>query len=174
MEKMSAHNCHASRVEKWATDAQPYHFTESGLRNVYLLGIRYFVCECGNTVAEIPALKPLMRLIAFDLVTGKKSLSGDEARFLRKRLDKKASEFARELGIEPEHLSRLENGKLPIAEPLDKLIRLVYALSANDLELLRCVTSMISSWLANWSTQEKDAIIVKKIEDNEWSNALAA
>lgn len=175
MERMKNHNCLACRVERLATEDEPFHFLDSGLPNVYLIGIKYFVCECGSVVAEIPAVKQLMRLIARDLVESNMSLTNHEVRFLRKRLGRKATEFAKELGIKAEHLSRLENGKLPVPEPLDKLIRLVYAVSAGDPDLLRAVMVMTKSWLINWSRRTGEQRIVKKIdEDNEWSNALAA
>jgi transcriptional regulator with XRE-family HTH domain len=103
------------------------------------------------------------------------SLSKEEIRFLRKRLGRKANEFAKELGIEPEHLSRLENGKNPVPEPLDKLIRLIYAVSAGDPELLKTVMVMVKSWLITWTKRTSDLRIVKRVDTgNEWSNAVAA
>jgi len=62
---------------------------DCGLSDVYLVGIRYFVCECGETVAEIPAIRQLLSLIARDLVEKPKALAPEEIRFLRKRLGKK-------------------------------------------------------------------------------------
>jgi DNA-binding transcriptional regulator YiaG len=176
MERMTEHNCIASRVERFATYEDPFHFIDSGLPNVYLIGIKYFVCEkCGAVVAEIPAMKQLMTVIARDLVESNSSLTNDEVRFLRKRLGKKASDFAKELGITPDHLSRLENDRLSIPEPLDKLIRLVYAVSAGDSQLLNSVMQMVQSWLLTWTKRTTQKVIMKKIDDNEWSNvALAA
>src|ERR1035441_4255646 len=78
-------------TEHLATDQHPFHFTDSGLDNVYLVGIKYFTSPDGRVVAEIPALKQLMRLIARDLVLSKSDLTGPEVRFLRKRLGKKAT-----------------------------------------------------------------------------------
>lgn len=163
-------------VERFATYEEPFHFVDSGLPNVYLIGIKYFVCEkCGEIVAEIPAIKQLMTVIARDLVESNSSLTSDEARFLRKRLGKKASDFAKELGITPDHLSRLENDRLTIPESLDKLIRLVYAVSADDPQLLRSVMRMVQSWLITWTKRTTQKVIMKKIDDNQWSNvALAA
>jgi putative transcriptional regulator len=174
METMKEHSCNDRRAKRLATKRAPFHFVDCGLPNVYLVGIRYFVCECGKTVAEIPAAKQLMASIARDLVESNQALTGDEIRFLRKRLGKKATDFARELGIESEHLSRLENGKKPVAEPMGKLIRLVYAVSANDSELLNRVVQMVGSLLVSWSKREENLKIVKKIDENEWSDAIAA
>ncbi|MGD0730329.1 MAG: hypothetical protein ABR956_03635 [Terracidiphilus sp.] len=111
MEKMTDHNCTAHRVEKLATAEEPFHFVDSGLPNVYLVGIKYFVCDCGSVVAEIPASQQLMQLIARDLVSSPLDLTGAELRFLRKRLGKRATEYCKYLGVAPETLSRVESGK---------------------------------------------------------------
>lgn len=115
MEKMTDHNCLACRVEKFATEKEPFHFADSGLPNIYLVGIKYFVCECGEVVAEIPAVKQLMQVIARDLVTSLLDLTGAEVKFLRKRLGKRAADFSQYLGSvdllchEFESLSRLSS-----------------------------------------------------------------
>jgi DNA-binding transcriptional regulator YiaG len=165
----SEHICQGSWVEHLATERKPFHFLDSGLPNVYLIGIKYFTCECGNIVAEIPALKQLMRLIARDVIGTAGALSGEEIRFLRKRLGMKAVDFAKALGLEPETLSRIENNKQPPSEQSDKLIRFFYALSVKDdpklaVEAKKMVDELISSWTAKHS----HAKIIKKIDDNEW------
>ena len=167
-------NCEGSRMERIATAEAPFHFIDSGLPNVYLVGIRYFACGCGSVSSEIPAGKRLMQAIARDLVETPESLTGGEIRFLRKRLGKKAAEFAKELGIEPEHLSRLENGKRPVPESLDKLIRLLYAVSANDAELLDRLRKTTGLWLADWRRRQAGARIVKGFDDGEWMDAMVA
>ena len=58
----------AVRKEYFATEEKPFHFVDSGLDNVYLIGIKYFVDENGHKIAEIPALQQLMQLIARDIV----------------------------------------------------------------------------------------------------------
>jgi DNA-binding transcriptional regulator YiaG len=137
---------------------------------VYLVGVKYFKCEDGREIAEIPALKQLMRPIARDLVGRPDSLSGLEIRFLRKRLGKKAVEFAKELGIEAETLSRYENDRQEPSESLDKLIRLVYAVSSDDPGLVEEIRKILDSLLAAWKAGPSDAKIVKKIDNNEWSD----
>jgi DNA-binding transcriptional regulator YiaG len=58
------------------------------------------------------------------LVEKPKALAPEEIRFLRKRLGKKQSDFAREIGVRVETLSRFENGQTRTNERTDKLIRL--------------------------------------------------
>jgi putative zinc finger/helix-turn-helix YgiT family protein len=132
----SAHDCESCASKKTATLEHPYHFIESGLPNVYLSGIRYSVCTvCNQTTAEIPAIESLMQVIARAVVEREANLSGPEIRFLRKRLGKKAFEFAGIVGVSPEQLSRWENESNLPESATDKLIRLCYAIQSGDSEL---------------------------------------
>jgi DNA-binding XRE family transcriptional regulator len=173
---MSAHECNRqTRQEFRATMDDPYHFVDSGLPNVYLVGIRYFRCECGEGLADIPAMKQLLDLVSRDLVEKSSPLMGAEIRFLRKRLGKRASDFAKQIGLEPETLSRIENDHLPASERTDKLIRLYYALASKDAILLGQMQSGIDQMLTTW--QRIDPIppkkIVASVKDNEWSPVAA-
>lgn len=58
-------------------------------------------------------------------------LNGAEVRFLRTVRDISAKDFAREMGVSHEHISRVENNKLNMSETLDRLVRIV---SCHDLE----------------------------------------
>jgi len=127
------HDCEALAQKRRATKQLPYHFVESGLPNVYLVGIRYFACpRCRKQSAEIPAVNQLLTALARILVEKETTLTGEELRFLRKRLSKKALEMAEVLAVEPEHYSRLETGKLQISAASDKIVRAYYALQSND------------------------------------------
>jgi transcriptional regulator with XRE-family HTH domain len=154
---------------------EPYHFVDSGLPNVYLVGIRYFRCECSQQLADIPAIKQLLNLIARDLVEEPSPLTGAEIRFLRKRLGKKAADFAKQIGLEPETLSRIENQHLPASERTDKLIRLYYALASKDPILLGQMQDGVDQMLTTW--QRIDPLpqkkIVASVKDNEWSPVAA-
>jgi DNA-binding transcriptional regulator YiaG len=162
-------------VEHLATAEEPFHFASSGLPNVFLVGIKYFTYDDGKVVAEIPAIKQLMKLIARDLIERPESLSGEEIRFLRKRLGKRAIDFSRELGVDAATLSRLENGKQEPGESLDKLIRLVYAVTSDDSTLVDQIKPMLNSLLASWKTWPSDGRIVKKIDDHHgWSDVSLA
>src|SRR5205807_1158009 len=110
-----------------ATNARPYHFLDSGLPNVYLIGVTYWTCtECGARSAEIPAPEQLMNVIGELIVMKPGMLTGQEIRFLRKRVGKRAADFASLINKTPEHFSKLETEALPLHQPTDKLIRLTY------------------------------------------------
>ena len=97
-------------------------YPESGLDHVYLRNVTVEECGCA-TQPVIPAPKALHRYIALALVTKPALLSGQEVRFLRLTLQRKAKTFADEVSISPEQLSRVENGHEPVSESLDKLTR---------------------------------------------------
>lgn len=176
MEIVAMHECNRKTREEFrATMDEPYHFVDSGLPNVYLVGIRYFRCECGEELADIPAIKQLLNLIARDLVEGPSPLNGPGIRFLRKRLGKKASDFAKQIGLEPETLSRIENEHLPASERTDKLIRLYYAIASKDPILLGQMQDVVDQMLTTW--QRIDPLppkkIVASVKNNEWSPVAA-
>jgi transcriptional regulator with XRE-family HTH domain len=157
-------------TEHIATEEHPFHFVDSGLDNVYLVGIRYFTSPDGRVTAEIPALKPLMRLIARDLVLAKSDLTGSEVRFLRKRLGKKATEYCKFLGLEPETLSRIENGKQPISSATEKLARLSYAILSEEPDLYDHARTILQSMLDEFKPA-KERIVLEIDKDNAWREA---
>jgi putative zinc finger/helix-turn-helix YgiT family protein len=174
MAKALEHECsRTTRKEFVATADKPFHYIDSGLSNVHLVGIRYFVCECGEIIAEIPAVRQLLSVIARDLVEKPKALAPEEIRFLRKRLEKKQADFAKEIGVRPETLCRFETGETRANERTDKLIRLYYALASQDPILIEQLRKAMEELLATWKASRKPAHIVATVKDNEWA-AVAA
>lgn len=168
-----SHSCTQNRVEHLATREQPFHFVDSGLSDVYLIGIKYYTCECGRVIADIPTIKQLMQLIARDVLSKPTSLSGEEVRFLRKRLGKKQVDFAHEIGLEPETLSRYENEKAPISETSDKIVRLYYVAFSKDPNLEEA-RKALEELLREWRVSSHPQRIVKEIHDNEWHDESVA
>jgi YgiT-type zinc finger domain-containing protein len=105
---------------------QDYHFKESGLDNVILKGIEVLVCkQCGSIVPRIPRLNDLMRTIVVAMIAKPSGLEGTEVRFLRKFMDETIEQFARKLGVNRSHLSRIENGSLAVSKQTDRLVRML-------------------------------------------------
>ncbi|SRR6266700_22854 len=158
------------RIEQFATPGKPFLFLDSGLSNIYLVGIRYFTYPDGRIVPEIPAIKQLMQLIARDLIEQESAMTGDEVRFLRKRLGQKQIDFARSIGIEAETLSRCENGRQRLSETNDKFIRLYYALEALDdnslSELRQSLRQMFLEWHEIQSADKKP--VVATVTNEQW------
>jgi len=104
-----------------------YHYTESGLDNVYLENVEIYRCECGEEFASIPAIIELNSVIGLNLIKKKTYLNGSEIRFLRKNAGLTAKSFAAYIGVNKSTLSRWENNKQDIDKSNDRLVRLVYA-----------------------------------------------
>ena len=165
------HDCTKKLKQHIATKTKPYHFLDSGLPNVYLIGIKYWICsECGAQSAEIPAPEQLMNVIGESVVMKPGMLTGLEIRFLRKRVGKKAADFAALINKTPEHFSKLETGALPLQEPTDKLIRLTYGLLSRDKGLLTRLAPKVEEWLNAIAPGKKqpESIRIKKA-GKSWS-----
>lgn len=101
-------------------------FEESGLSNVVLLDVPILECECGEEIIGLPRLKRILDEIAKRILVKPERLSGEEIRFLRKRMRMTTSEFARKLDVARETLSRWENDKIRPRPITDRTIRLFY------------------------------------------------
>jgi hypothetical protein len=135
-EAVAVHSCEERSERQVSTQGKPYHYVGSGLPNVYLIGVPYYVCrDCDKQAAEIPAMKELFAALGRTIVAKSSLLTGPELRFLRKRLGKKAIEFAPMVSLTPEYLSALENNPDPLDPGRDKLARLIYRALSGEKQL---------------------------------------
>jgi DNA-binding transcriptional regulator YiaG len=166
------HSCEGRAKKLSATADAPYHYVGSGLNNVYLVGINYYVCrECGKQAAEIPAMKALHEALGRTIVSKTSPLTGAEVRFLRKRLGKKAIEFAPMVSLTPEYLSALENNPDPVDPGRDKLVRVIYRAMSGDktlkavfdkeVDFQRWITSIHNSGMG-------ERITASRLSNNQW------
>jgi DNA-binding transcriptional regulator YiaG len=166
-----SHDCRAFVKKREATLENPYHFVESGLPNVYLIGIEYYVCDkCAKQSADIPFLKDLMVKIGRAVVRQETPLDGAEIRFLRKRLGKKSSDFAKLIGVTPEHFSRLESPRSDHnpSGSVDKLIRVYYSLLSGDESLRDTMNSNIDAYMDSLHGEEQASSFRAELHDHEW------
>jgi len=92
--------------------AKPYHFKASGLPNVYLLsGVKIERDPDYGELVTIDHLPDLIMAIAFNLVRKPERLTGDEMRFLRKRMGATQSDLAKELWVSEQTVANYEKGK---------------------------------------------------------------
>lgn len=147
------HDCRKHMQERKATQEAPYHFADSGLPNVFLAGIKYFVCEvCSRVVkVEIPAIEDLMNALARAVVLKVSPLTGKEVQFLRKRVGIKQTDFADIISASPEQLSRWENDHNGLSGTMDKFIRLAYTFISKDTKL-KSLVNKVKEEFQKWST----------------------
>jgi len=80
----------------------------------------------------IPNVRALIAVVAIMRVASDQKLNGAEIRFLRKSLARKAKDFAEDVGISPEQLSRYENEKQPISLIYERFLRAAACLGHFD------------------------------------------
>jgi len=93
---------------------QTYHYTESGLDNVFLQSEQFHFVH--GEMITIPKINELLRAISFLLASRKTKLSGGEIRFLRTEMGLTPAQLANELCIKEAELRQIEaeNGVMPV------------------------------------------------------------
>ena len=121
--------CYQCGGDVQSTLIEKYHYTECGLNDIYLSGIRKYVCQsCGEEFIELPRLQQLHRTLGQKLCLKKDPLTGREVAFLRKEMRKSGKEFALMLRTSAEHLSRIEHDQRRMSGALDTLVRALYTI----------------------------------------------
>ena len=105
---------------------QMYHYTESGLDNVYLANGYEFVEAPGGRAVRISDIDGLHEAIGRTLISDKKNLSGKEIRFLRHEMLMSQAKLAKLIEVGEQTVHRWEKGKAEIPKPAEALIRLLY------------------------------------------------
>jgi DNA-binding transcriptional regulator YiaG len=109
-----------------ASVKRPYHYSECGLSNVYLVGIDVRECvECGVEQPLIPKMKILHEVIASTLIDKPSSLIGEEIRYLRTWMGLPSAKLAHWIGFTPEYVSNVEHERKNLGAAADRLIRVL-------------------------------------------------
>jgi len=101
-----------------------YHYTESGLKNVWIENIQTMVDDSGEQVFKIQNINGLHKAIAQAIVTSQTGMAGPELRFLRTEMGMTQAELAQVLHKEALTLGRWERGEHPIDPNAETVIRL--------------------------------------------------
>lgn len=110
-----------------------YHYTESGLDNIYLMnGFRFIDTPRGKAVS-FHDVDGLHKAIGLALVHSKKDLSGKEVRFLRHEMLMSQYTLGQLLGLSERAMSRWESGEtVNVPKPSESLLRLLYQEHVSD------------------------------------------
>lgn len=110
----------------------PYHYSECGLSNVYLVnGFNIIETSLGKAIS-IHDVDGLHKAIGMFLILNRKDLSGDEIRFLRHEMLMSQKTLSALLGVSEQEIRRWENGKIKIPKPPESLLRLLYRSHTHD------------------------------------------
>lgn len=132
--------------EIWKSSGEhPYHYVESGLQHVWLVGVTVYSCpNCGIESADIPDMDGLHLLIAKDLIVRPIPMSGEELRFLRKEVRMTPTAFADRVGVSPKTVSNWE-GSERLSKQTDIALRFLLASELFHGEELEQVLSDLSA-----------------------------
>jgi DNA-binding transcriptional regulator YiaG len=114
-----------ARAPRAPTRSEPFHYTASGLPDVWLLN--GFVIEdtpYGRAV-RIEDADGLHRALAREIATEKRPFGPAELRFLRKLMGQSQSMLAKWLGISDQTVARWEKGTTEMDPSAERLVRLL-------------------------------------------------
>jgi putative zinc finger/helix-turn-helix YgiT family protein len=101
-------------------------YRQAGLPNVRLRDIEVRRCpKDGESYEVIPRIEELHALLARAVATKPAKLTPEEVVFLRKWLGWDRVEFAKRMDVQPETISRWENGSQKISGTTERLLRLM-------------------------------------------------
>ena len=125
--KVNEMKCYQCGQAELQVETGVYEYDLAGLPYpVVLVGVPIERClVCGEEAVTIPDPEGLHRLMALGIVEAKRSLLGGEIRFLRKLLDKSATDMAALMGVDAKTLSRWENGRQKMGKVAERLLRLL-------------------------------------------------
>lgn len=122
------------QMAKRRKKVKPYHYTECGLNNIYLVNGFEFVETPRGAAIVLTDVDGLHNAIGDMLVEKRKNLTGAEFRFLRHELGMTQLSLATVLGVDVQSVARWEKGqtKGPIDRPAQSILRLLYKEFRND------------------------------------------
>lgn len=144
-----------------------YHYTESGLSNVYLKN-GFTVEEIdGEEYTSIDDMNGLHRTIAQAVVDSRKPLTREEFKFLRIELNVSQKMLGTRFGVDEQTIARYEKGQTKIPRTTDAALRTLYMESQEK----NNPVSYFLDLLADTEAEEAAKVIrLEEIED-QWEIA---
>jgi putative transcriptional regulator len=128
-----------------------YHYTESGLRNVWLVnGFKLHKTKHGDGVA-FENIEGLHRSIGKWLCSNTPRLKGPEVRFLRTEMELSQAALASLLGNDAQSVALWEKGKVTVPKWADRLLRALYREHTGENIKIRALVEKVASLEASKS-----------------------
>lgn len=145
-----------------------YHYTESGLRNVWLRnGFTVHKTPYGDGVS-IEDVAGLHKALALSLVMKPSKLSGTEIRFLRKEMEMSQATLAGCLSANVQTVATWEKGKAKIPGPADKMLRIMAKGHFSGNVAVRKLIDAIN----DLDVAQHEGKLILQEEDNKWRLAM--
>ena len=147
-----------------------HHYTECGLQNVFIEGLKPCIDDDGDEVFTIPAINELHRVIAHGIVSHEHGMSGDELRFLRTEMGYTQAELALLVHYDKQSIGRWERGEFDIESAAEAIIRRL-AIEKLSLKISSGIDELSRMSVPSVKTQP---INIKKTNKNGSYELLAA
>lgn len=122
-----------------------YHYTESGLRNVWLANGFTFQKTAYGKGVSFQNIDGLHREIGRWLCSHSPRLKGPEFRFLRHELDLSQAALAKLLGNDAQSIALWEKGRVKVPAWADRLLRALYREHAGENVKIRALIEKMAS-----------------------------
>ena len=156
--------------------AEPYHYKESGLDNIFLANGFAKKSYDGEEYVSIENVDGLWKAIGFSLVRAPRALGPKEVRFLRHHMDLTQADLAQMLRVDAQTVARWEKGKTEIQGPAEIALRFLVLSSPfmqpEGKKTLAEVEDFARS-LADRDDESEDGMVFST-EDGEWKPTLPA
>ncbi|MBY0137507.1 helix-turn-helix domain-containing protein [Paracoccus yeei] len=150
-------------------DLAAYHYTESGLDDIWLAnGFRFVETSRGRGVS-IDNIDGLHEAIGSILAQGARPLTGKEIRFLRNEMDLSQSLLASLIGVDGQTVARWEKGQCSAPGPAERLLRAMYLESLSVESRVRTLLNDLSK--LDTAMDANDMLL--EISDDEWQPVAA-
>lgn len=120
------------RAEFWIKGrerlAKPYHYSASGLTNIFLLNGVTIERSSYGPIVNIENLNGLHHAIGLYIIEKTEPMTGAEFRFLRKQMELTQQELAGIMKTTDQTIANYEKGKTADLGPADPFLRLTYLL----------------------------------------------
>ncbi|SEL90108.1 Helix-turn-helix [Colwellia chukchiensis] len=140
-----------------------YHYTESGLSNVYLVNGFTVEVEDGEEFTSIDDAHGLHKAIAMAIVDGKRPMTHEEFKFLRIELNQSQSALAKRFGVNEQTIARYEKGQTSIPRTTDFCLRQLYTESLDRSSSLGYFLELLADAEAQAAAVE---IRMQEVEDH--------
>jgi DNA-binding transcriptional regulator YiaG len=147
-----------------------HHYTECGLQNVFIEGLKPCIDDDGDETVTITAINELHQVIALGIVSHKHGISGDELRFLRTEMGYTQAELAILVHHDKQSIGRWERGEYELDSSAEAIIRRL-AIEKLDLNVSLGVDELSRRSIPSAKTQP---INIKKTNKNGSYELLAA
>lgn len=157
--------------------AEPFHYTQCGLDDVFLLSGFTLEDTAYGKAFSIKNMEGLHDAIALWIITERETFSGKEVRFLRKQMDLTQEQLGEMIEVGDQMVARYEKGTSTIPDAPAMLLRMNYLASVlPDNETLKDLKSKIAEIKASIKAHKADAashkpLYLKTVRGTEWKVA---